>query len=76
MKKVLTVVLLGLASGLVACAGDIGKSQGDPCGGSQDECGSNLTCQPIVHSDGSKGDYCCPTPAWTSTKSVCIPASH
>jgi hypothetical protein len=74
MKTVLFVMVTVTA--LVACAGDIGKSQGDSCGGGSDECGANLTCQPVHHSDGSSGNYCCPTPNWSSTNSACQGTSH
>jgi hypothetical protein len=68
------MVFFGMACGLVglvACAGPIGKGQGDSCS-SQDECGSDLTCQPI---GGRSGDYCCPTPATASTNGNCKPAN-
>lgn len=46
------------AAALVACAGPIGgKGEGESCS-TEDECGSNLTCQPV---DGRSEDYCCPT---------------
>jgi hypothetical protein len=74
MKTVLFVIVTTIS--LAACAGSIGSGEGDSCGGSSDQCGSNLTCQPIKHSDGSTGNYCCPTPNWSSTKSACQGTSH
>jgi hypothetical protein len=63
------MVFFGLAcalAGLVACAGPLGKGQGESCS-SFDDCAADLTCQPI----GSHGDFCCPTPASASTSSNC-----
>lgn len=71
------LVSFGMAcglTGLLACAGPIGKGQGDSCS-SQDECGSDLTCQPVT---GRSGDYCCPTPRSASSNGNCqdAPAGH
>ena len=68
------VVLFGMGcvlTGLVACAGPIGKGQGDNCS-SQDDCSSDLTCQPV---SGRSGDFCCPTPPDTSSSDNCKPAA-
>jgi hypothetical protein len=67
---------VGLAGGVavamaVACAGPIGKGEGDSCS-SADDCSSNLTCQPIT---GRQGDYCCPTPATAGNAANCQPGS-
>jgi hypothetical protein len=62
-------VFFGIASaivGLAACAGPLGKGQGESCS-SQDDCAADLTCQPI----GAHGDFCCPTPASASTSGNC-----
>jgi hypothetical protein len=64
MKMIITV----LALGFVTMAGCGGVSQGDECGGSQDDCGSNLVCQPIK---GRSKNYCCPTPPEQSSNSNC-----
>jgi hypothetical protein len=45
------------AVSLLACAGPVGKGEGDSCS-KADDCSSDLTCQPVV---GRSGDYCCPT---------------
>jgi hypothetical protein len=49
------------------CAGPMGKGEGDSCGGN-DECSADLTCQPIT---GRSSDFCCPSPADSSSKSNC-----
>jgi hypothetical protein len=54
------------------CAGPIGKGEGDSCA-SEDDCSSNLTCQPI---SGRKGDFCCPTPANASKEGNCQVTSN
>jgi hypothetical protein len=47
-----------VAAGLLACAGPIGgKGEGESCAAA-DDCGSDLTCQPV---EGRGGDFCCPT---------------
>ncbi|HEY3815656.1 MAG TPA: hypothetical protein VGL81_00715 [Polyangiaceae bacterium] len=58
------VTVAGLVAG---CAGPMGKGEGDSCSGN-DECSSDLTCQPV---GGRSGDFCCPTPADASSKSNC-----
>ena len=68
MKAWITVLALGLVT-MVACGG---PGQGDECGGSQDDCGSNLTCQPIK---GRGKSYCCPTPPEQSSNSNCHASS-
>lgn len=60
----MTVAALGAAVG--ACAGPVGKGEGDGCK-TNDDCESGLVCQPI----GSTGPYCCPTPPSTSNKATC-----
>jgi hypothetical protein len=69
MKKFL-VVLISVGA-LVACSGLGGTKQGDSCGGSTDDCASNLTCQPIK----GKGSYCCPSPPESSDYQSCHPAN-
>ena len=64
-------VFLGLAvaaigSAVAACAGPIGKGEGDSCKTS-DDCEDGLYCQPI----GNTGPYCCPTPPSSSKKAAC-----
>jgi hypothetical protein len=58
-----------VASG--ACAGPLGKGEGDSCTSFED-CSSNLTCQPI---GGRQDRYCCPTPSDTSSDANCHAAS-
>jgi hypothetical protein len=61
-------VLFGMAcvmAGLVACAGPMGKGQGESCS-KQEDCSADLTCQPV-----NGADYCCPTPASASTSGTC-----
>ncbi len=63
-----TLFVCGLVAGVLAAAGCwAGVSEGDSCGGSQDNCGDNLTCQPIA----GHGDVCCPTPPSASDKDNC-----
>jgi hypothetical protein len=74
MLKILGVglsVALGVSLGAVAC-GPSGLSEGGSCGGGQDDCGSNLTCQPVA---GRKGDFCCPTPQQSSNYENCHPTA-
>lgn len=63
------------AVALVACAGPVGgKGEGEACN-TEDECGGNLTCQPVV---GRNADYCCPTQgpgAPASKEANCQPAT-
>jgi len=66
-RKMACVVVASVACGLLACAGPNGKGEGESCS-SQEDCGSDLTCQPIT---GRQGDFCCPAPADSSTKSNC-----
>ncbi len=63
---------LALSFGAIVACGPSGLSEGDSCGGSGDDCGSNLTCQPVA---GRKGDFCCPTPQQSSNYTNCHPTS-
>jgi hypothetical protein len=80
MKKlVISFTVVGVLVALcAACAGPMGKGEGDGCSGN-DECGSNLTCQPV---GGHGGDYCCPAPLQlpdgtnASKESNCQPTTH
>jgi hypothetical protein len=66
-KTVFVMTAVAALGGVVAaCAGPTGKGEGDSCS-TNDDCSSDLTCQPI----GDGGDFCCPTPASSSTKSSC-----
>jgi hypothetical protein len=68
-KMWVTLAACGIAGAIaLGCSGMGGISEGDPCGGTQDNCGSNLTCQPIK---GHNGNYCCPTPASASKEDNC-----
>jgi len=68
LRKIVFVgmALFATASGLGACAGPMGKGEGDSCS-SQDDCSTDLTCQPIQ----GHGDVCCPAPPDNSSKSSC-----
>jgi hypothetical protein len=68
LRKTLLVMVatVALGSAVAACVGAVGKGEGDSCSG-EDQCSQNLTCQPI----GDTGDFCCPTPANTSSKASC-----
>jgi hypothetical protein len=69
-KTAFVVVASGVAVVMaVACAGPIGKGEGDSCS-SADDCSSNLTCQPIY---GRQGDFCCPTPPDAGSAANCQP---
>ncbi len=66
-KTIITVGLTAvLAAGSVAC----GAGEGDSCSTQSDCSDQNLTCQPI---DGRGGDFCCPTPPQSSSKTSCQP---
>jgi hypothetical protein len=70
MKKAFFVLFtLGIAAltGLTACSGLGGVSEGSACGGSTDDCAANLTCQPIK----GHGSVCCPAPASASDNPSC-----
>jgi hypothetical protein len=71
MSKVIGVgiALLGVFGicAVIAC-GPTGVSEGGECGGSQDDCGANLTCQPI---NGRGHSYCCPAPPESSNYQNC-----
>ena len=58
---------IGTAVALLACAGPVGKGEGDSCA-TNDDCASNLICQPIT---GRGADYCCPAPPSSSKESNC-----
>ena len=61
-------VIAAVASMVIACSGGDGNSnEGGSCS-KADDCGGNLTCQPIT---GRTGDYCCPTPASSSDQTNC-----
>jgi hypothetical protein len=47
-----------------------GSSEGDNCK-SDDDCDSNLTCQPVT----GRGNRCCPTPASASNYTDCQPVT-
>ena len=69
-------VICGLAfvgSLVVACgpADSLNKNEGSGCS-KNDDCGGELTCQPI---QGRTGDFCCPAPADSSGKINCHPGS-
>jgi hypothetical protein len=66
-KTAFVVVSLAVFGGVVAaCTGPLGKGEGDSCD-TNDQCSEGLDCQPI----GDGGDYCCPTPAQSSSKATC-----
>jgi len=67
--RAFVVLAFGFAAALAACAGPMGKSEGDQCS-SQSDCSSNLTCQPITRS-GKTTDVCCPTPPGESGNEAC-----
>jgi hypothetical protein len=69
--KYLAVVTF-VASGLVACIAD-SAHEGNACS-KNDDCGGNLTCQPIVGRKDSS--YCCPTPANSSKEANCQPVTQ
>ncbi len=68
-KTAFVFIACGLVSAALsaACAGPMGKGEGDSCT-SADDCSSNLTCQPVT---GRQGDFCCPTPPSTSKEANC-----
>jgi hypothetical protein len=69
-KTAFVVLAAGVAVMMaVACAGPLGKGDGDSCS-TADDCSSNLTCQAIT---GRQGEYCCPTPPTASKESNCQP---
>lgn len=72
MRKILGVLVMLSVGVLVACSGTGGILEGNSCGGSSDDCHGNLTCQPI---EGRVGDFCCPTPADSSSQSNCHPGN-
>jgi hypothetical protein len=57
---------IGAVVALLACAGPVGKGEGDSCS-TNDDCSSNLTCQPVT----GHGVVCCPTPASSSKEGNC-----
>ena len=70
--KKLSVLLAVAATGIVACYGTAGLSEGDECGGSSDDCSVNLQCVSIT---GRGHQYCCPTPTEASNYAVCHPTA-
>jgi hypothetical protein len=71
MSKLLIAMFAVSVSAIVACSDRGGVSEGDECGGSQDDCGSNLTCTPI---QGRGHSFCCPTPSTASNYQNCHPS--
>jgi hypothetical protein len=65
------IILAGIAIGslVVACgpSANADANEGGSCT-QQGDCGGDLTCQPI---HGRVGDFCCPTPAQTSSHANC-----
>lgn len=70
MSKLWVLVIGVGVSAIVACSDFGGVKEGDSCGGSQDDCASNLTCTPI---EGRNGSFCCPTPSTASNYQNCHP---
>ena len=79
-RKMASVVvgagLLAVLSG--GCAGNqTGTSEGGGCS-TQDECDSELLCQPVT---GRNGDFCCPAPlvypggGFSSSQTNCQPVA-
>ena len=68
MRKLIGVTVAAALTALLACSDFGGVSEGGECGGAKDECGSNLTCQPIA---GTGHSYCCPTPPDSSKQDAC-----
>ena len=71
MSKVIIVTVAAALAALFACSSGVGE--GNECGGSQDDCGTKLTCQPIA---GTGHSYCCPTPPESSKQDVCHPKTQ
>jgi hypothetical protein len=64
--NVKAIGLLGMVFGLIGACGPL---QGQACQKDSD-CGSNLSCQPIV---GRASNFCCPTPPESSGYENCHP---
>ena len=73
MLKIFGVGLSVALGALVFACGPSGVSEGGECGGSQDDCGGNLTCTPIA---GRRHSYCCPTPSEASNYQNCHPIGN
>ena len=71
MFKTMSVMLATATMALAACSSSGGVSEGDACGGPQDDCGNNLTCVAV---QGRPHAYCCPTPTEASNYQNCHPA--
>ena len=69
MTRTIAWILIAMAPTFAACGAD-DSNEGKACSAA-DDCGGNLTCQPI---QGRNQDYCCPTPANESKQSTCQPA--
>jgi hypothetical protein len=67
MKSLLVSIVVAVSLALVACTHGL-MGEGESCGGAEDKCGDNLTCQPI---QGTNSNYCCPTPASASNYLNC-----
>ena len=76
VRKAFVVFLCGFAAVVsAACAGPLGKGEGEACTRT-DDCSSNLICQPILgNKNVSRGDFCCPAPPSSSKESNCQPGS-
>lgn len=71
-KTAIAFIACGMVAALSsACAGPMGKGEGDSCT-TNDDCSSNLICQPVT---GRSEDYCCPAPPTSSKEQNCHPAS-
>jgi hypothetical protein len=70
-KIICGVALVG--SIVVACgpADSLNKNEGGACS-KVDDCGGDLSCQPI---QGRTGDFCCPAPPESSSHTNCHPGS-
>lgn len=68
MKKAFVVSISLAIAALAGCSGMGGTAQGDECGGTEDKCSANLTCQPIK---GRNKSFCCPTPPESSNYQNC-----
>jgi hypothetical protein len=68
-KMICTLGVVG--SVLIACgpADSANHNEGGSCTQVSD-CGGSLDCQPIA---GRVGDFCCPTPPQSSSKTNCKP---
>ncbi len=66
-KTIFSVAVVG--SLLVGCgpSASMNHNEGGACS-VNDDCGGALICQPV---EGRQGDYCCPTPAYSSSHANC-----